>query len=342
MLPSGRIIALCIFLFLASALISISARSSHPAWPSLFHASPRPIPTSSYSKVAFATFLAGDPHNNNDTDTRYGYDGYYLGARVLTYQLLHATATRTNHSIPFLVLVTSDVSQRKRARLAQDGATVILTDKLDADWVKPGAERWRDVLAKLRLFQLTAYKKICFIDADMLVTRPLDGVFDDPATDLMRTKHEPHNVKDDEAALPVTYMFAGKADAWSYEHDIPPAPSDYLNSGFFVFTPSRQLFAYYVSLLKLPDRFNPTFPEQNLLNYAHRRDGNMPWNTLGWRWNMNWPTMRDLEGGAHSFHAKYWDDDPTHDPELKSIWRMQRVEMEGYHRGVEDALMHRD
>ncbi len=197
MLPSGRVTALCIFLFLASALISTSVRSSHPSasWSSHFHTSPQPLPTSSYSKVAFATFLAGDPRNDNDTDTRDGYDGYYLGARVLAYQLLHDPATRTSHSIPFLVLVTSDVSQRKRARLAQDGATVIPTDKLDADWVKPGEERWRDVLTKLRLFQMTAYKKICFIDADMLVTRPLDGVFDDPATDLMRTKQEPHNVK---------------------------------------------------------------------------------------------------------------------------------------------------
>lgn len=89
------------------------------------------------------------------------------------------------------------------------------------------------------------------------------------------------------------------------DDDHPEQP--YLNAGFFVIRPSKDLFAYYESLLRVDGKFDPTFPEQNLLNYAHRRDGPMPWAPLGWRWNMNWPTMADFEGGARSFHAKYWD-----------------------------------
>ena len=38
-------------------------------------------------------------------------------------------------------------------------------------------------------------------------------------------------------------------------------------------------------------------------------------------------------GGARSFHAKYWDGDPSHDPVLKAIWWRQRAEMEGFYRG---------
>lgn len=343
-MPTGRLIGLCVGLFLASALISTTARSSHPSaqWPAIFTSSARKQRTA-YSDVAFATFLASNPDSaahltanstdleRDDADAK---DGYYLGARVLTYQLLHSARARTNNSIPFLVIVTSDVQPHKRARLVADGATVVEVEKLNASWVHPGADRWRDVLSKLRLFQLTQYKKICFIDADMLVTERLDGVFDDPATDLLRTKQEPTYFRDDEATLPPSYMFAGKADAFGYDHDIPPRPSDYLNSGFYVFAPSVALFDYYISLLKIPDRFNPTFPEQNLFNYAHRRDGNMPWALLNWRWNMNWPTMRDMQAGAKSFHAKYWDDDSTHDQALKRTWEMQRAEMEGYYRGL--------
>lgn len=290
------------------------------------------------SKLAFATFLGSNTAHLADNDDSDDSDGYYLGTRILAYQLLHAPETRSNASIPFIVLTTKDVSKRKRARLTRDGATVVVVDKLNADWVKLGSDRWVDVLVKLRLFQLTAYDKICFIDADMLVTAPLAGVFDDPATDVVRTKSEPTALKDDEASLPTTYMFAGKGDAFGYDHAIPPAPSDYLNAGFYVFAPSQALFQYYVSLLRIPGRFDSGFPEQNLFNYAHRREGNIPWQTLSWRWNMNWPTMKDLQGGAKSFHAKYWDSDETHDPELKAVWRGQRKEMEGYYRGVDDVL----
>ncbi|KAI7614749.1 hypothetical protein KC319_g19805, partial [Hortaea werneckii] len=106
----------------------------------------------------------------------------------------------------------------------------------------------------------------------------------------------------------------------------------------FVFTPSKVLFEYYLSLLKLPGRFDPGFPEQNLLNYAHRRDGNMPWKPLWYGWNVNWPTEKDWRGGARSFHAKYWDGDPSHDPLLKAIWKEQKAEMEGFYRGRDIAL----
>jgi len=192
------------------------------------------------------------------------------------------------------------------------------------------------VLAKLRLFQLTEYQKICFIDADTLVTAPLDGVFTDEATLTQATLGDPTKILEDEGALPRTYMFATHADYFGYDHPYPPSPDlTYLNCGFFVFTPSTTLFNYYISLLGVPGKFDPGFPEQNLLNYAHRRDGNMPWKLLWYGWNVNWPTSRDWRGGARSFHAKYWDGDPSHDPVMKAIWREQRSEMEGFWRGRE-------
>ena len=45
-------------------------------------------------------------------------------------------------------------------------------------------------------------------------------------------------------------------------------------------------------------------------------------------------------GGAHSFTAKFWDGDPSHDPFLKGIWREQRAEMEGYYRGRDERGGH--
>ncbi|KAK5693696.1 hypothetical protein LTR97_010265 [Elasticomyces elasticus] len=338
-----RTIALCIALFLTSAFITYTVRTSHhstsSSWlPSLYttnHDVPQHIITP--PKVAYATFLAANTHENSKEDIPDEEDGYFVGTRVLAYQLLHSKTVGTNLSIPFLVLCTRDVKKSKRDQLKKDGATVVLVEKLNADWVHPGSDRWRDVLAKLRLWQLTEYTKILFIDADMLVTKPLDGVFYDEATLTQATGTNPEKIHDDEGALPRTYMLATHGDLWGYDHPYPPDPSlDYLNCGFFVFTPSKVLFEYYMSLLKAPGKFDPGFPEQNLLNYAHRRDGNMAWKPLWYGWNVNWPTEKDWRGGAHSFHAKYWDGDPSHDPLLKAIWKEQRAEMEGYYRGREE------
>ena len=347
MSTNPRTVALFVFLFLASALITSTIKSSH--WHSLIPGAPGVRGHHHQNgvqapKVAFATFLAANANADkeesdaeseaiNDED-----DGYYLGTRVLAYQLLHSRSAGTNNSIPFIVICTEDVSKRKRAQLEKDGALIRIVDRLEADWVHPGSARWADVLAKLRLFQMTEWSKILFIDADHLVTAPLDGVFYDEATLTQSTLANLEAIKEDESALPRTYMLATHADFFGYEHPWPPpTDADYLNCGFFVFTPSRVLFDYYVSLLKLPGRFDPGFPEQNLLNYAHRREGNMPWKPLWYGWNVNWPTEKDWRGGARSFHAKYWDGDPSHDPFLKAMWREQRAEMEGFYRGRDAA-----
>ncbi|KAK4615966.1 hypothetical protein CLAFUW4_10100 [Fulvia fulva] len=348
MTANPKTVGLCIFLFLASALITLSLKQTHhggtflPGHRSSGHKGEvltKQQQILQTHKVAFATFLAGSTAAKDHTDEESAAlndedDGYYLGTRVMAYQLLHSKSAGTNNSIPFLVLCTRDVSKRKRDRLKRDGATIVLVERLDPGWVASGIDRWKDVMTKLRLFQLVEYSKICFIDADVLITAPLDGVFFDEATLTQATLPSPQNIKDDEGPLPRTYMFATHADSWGYDHPYPPTTDlDYLNCGFFVFTPSLVLFDYYMSLTKLPGRFDPTFPEQNLLNYAHRRNGNMPWKVIWYGWNVNWPTEKDWRGGARSFHAKYWDGDPSHDPVLKAMWREQRAEMEGFHRG---------
>jgi alpha-N-acetylglucosamine transferase len=342
MATNPRNIALFVFLFLGSALVTLTVKSSN--WHTLNgpgrHGASYNLNRVASPRVAYATFLAANANpDKKETDAESeaindADDGYYLGARVLAYQLLHSRTAGMNESIPFIVICTEDVPLRKRAQLAKDGALIKVVDRLEADWIHPGATRWADVLAKLRLFTFTEYSKILFIEADHLGTAPLDGVFYDEATLTQSTLADRFRVRDDEAALPTTYMLATHADSFGYDHPIPPPENaDYLNCGFFVFTPSKVLFDYYLSLLTLPDRFDPNYPEQNLLNYAHRRDGNMPWKPLWYGWNVNWPTEKDWAAGAKSFHAKYWDDDPSHDMFLKAIWREQRAEMEGFYRG---------
>ena len=303
---------------------------------SLLSFSNKGVDQTSPSKYAYVTFLSGTVADAADQD--YSHDNYFVATRLLCYQLLHAPETRTNQSIPFLVLVTEDVPQDKQDRLVQDGAIVVPVGYIRQDWIHAMHGKWNDVLSKLHMWELTQYDLVLFLDVDTILTRPLDPIFDDPAAALAPTSSNQAALLADEAPLPDAYAFAGVPEM-NHEHAYPPSDAhgdfpnvNYLNAGFFLFRPSRALFAYYLSVLALPDRFDSNFPEQNLFNYAHRRDGNMPWRALDPRWNIHYPSIADLEGGVASLHDKWWA--PEH-AEMEPFLRSLRWRMEGFYEGVD-------
>lgn len=158
-------------------------------------------------KYAYATFLAGN--YNND-----GEDVYFLGARLLAYQLLHAPETKSNNSIPFLVVATQAVSEAKKERLRQDGAEVVVVDDLIAEWIGDPRNnpRFKDVMTKLRVWEMTQYDRLCLIDGDTVLMGNIDGVFDDPAVKTRTTLNKPGAIKDDEAPQPIEYAIASTAE----------------------------------------------------------------------------------------------------------------------------------
>jgi len=280
-----------------------------------------PIVNVSRLKLAYATIL---------TSSEADHDAYFLSARILNYQLLHANSTSTTSLTPFLILVTPAIPFWKRKILANEGATIVEVEKLHMEGMTPLFERWRDMMVKLRLFQLTEYDRILFLDADTFLLKSLDGVFSDSAGKRRQTKSVTEAMVD-EAALPDSYLFATVPEVRSTVHSYPPLTLPYFNSGFFLLSPSIQLFNYYISLLDLKGRFDTTYPEQNLLNYAHRESGNMPWSRLSYRWNINLPNMNDVKKGVASVHSKLWTDgnilQPT-DPFLVESWKRVKNEME--------------
>lgn len=282
------------------------------------------------AKYAYATFLAAPAVPDEGHMER---DQYFVATRMLAYQLLHAPETRTQHNYPLIVLVTSDVSQAKRDRLRRDGAIIWEAAPLDAGWVKTDISTWRDVMSKLRLWELTQFERICFVDGDTILTASLDGIFDDPAVVSHSTSARPEAIATDEAPLPSEYVFAGVPEMQKVHH-YPPSEEggdwvniNYLNAGFFVLRPSLEMLDYYTTLTKISVRFDPYLPEQNLLNYAHRREGNMPWRQLDTRWNMHYPSVADLTGGVASLHEKWWA--PVNE-DLKPFLQSWRWRMEGY------------
>lgn len=335
MAKSRRVTILLLGILISSTLFSLLWQRGYSSWLPSIYSSP-----SSRPKYAFATFLTSSdslssPNLLPNASTIEGSheDGYLLGARHLVYSLLHHPTTKSTYPIPFIVLITPFVSAAKRARLEADGATIIVADPIPLPkWIKPGSSRWKDVATKIRLFALTDYDKICFIDADQLVMAPLDGVFDDPATNITQTLHLEDQVMSDEPPLPPDYVFASRPDTFGADHTIPPDERDYLNAGFYVFRPSQPVFEYYIGLLQVENKFSGRFPEQDMFNYAHRRSGNMAWRPLEWRWNVNWPTVRDYKAGVKSFHGKYWDKKRGNDPTLTNIWDERMDVLEKFYR----------
>ena len=188
----------------------------------------------------------------------------------------------------------------------------------------------------MRIFdpEILPFEKVLYIDGDTILTRPIHGVFDDSATTTTVIMDLTDEIKSGEAPLPVHYCFAGKSEAFRFSRPYPPdMAGDYLIVGFFVYGPSRDLYQYYMSLLNSSQTFEPTFPEQNLLNYSHRSNGNMPWRRLHYSWNMNFPNVEDLMGGAASLHVKFWENvSPSEVVNCAMRWKGK---MEGYRIGVD-------
>lgn len=231
------------------------------------------------SKYAFATFLASDSQDSQDASM--DNDEYFVATRILAYQILHAPETQSAND--FIVLVNEGVSEAKRERLRQDGAIVWQPESIDPKWIITDVSTWQSVLGKLRLWELVEYERVCFLDGDTILTRRMDGIFEDPAVQAQSAGTDAGHIRDDEGPLPRQYVFAGIQEM-SPTHSYPPTEENhdwpnfwYLNAGCFVLQPSLELLKYYLSLIDTPGRFPPQLPEQNLLNYAHRPEGNMPW-----------------------------------------------------------------
>jgi alpha-N-acetylglucosamine transferase len=287
-------------------------------------------------RYAFVTLLSSTTVDLSKPDDD---DVYFVGARLLTYQLLHAPETRSQGDVPFVVAVTADVPQSKRMRLVADGAQVIEVERLSADWIET-EQRFNDVMTKLRIAAWTQFDKVCFLDIDTVIFAPIDGVFLDPAAAVKRTLDLPNATRPDEGPQPASYAFAGSPGVWQ-DHHYPPLRSEesfgghWANGGFWVMAPSAELFAHYESVLALPHRFETVFPEEALLNYVHRNGGNMPYEQLDYRWSLSgWPNRADYDGGVKSMHDKWW-----RPPEgLGDLFRQLRWQMDGYFKGRDAAL----
>lgn len=274
--------------------------------------------------------------DNDLTDTP-----YFLGTRTLIYSLLHDPVTRGSGETDFIVLVSGRISQKRRDRLTADGAIVIdaphILDDDRFSWISPGGfGRWLSVLDKLEVFRMTQYERILLLDTDVIVVRPIEGIFDSPEVAVLQHNLEKSaNVKEDEPRQPSDYVMAATCNS-GRKHTYPTTMCDSLNAGFVVLKPSLELYEHYLGVMMHEGRFSGEFPEQDLWNYVHRKEGNMPWTSLGDDWNIVMGNWEDYEHGVRSFHEKYWA--VGGDQKLTAVMNQVKGMMEGFWRmyGVDD------
>lgn len=302
---------------------------------------------------AYATFL-GPPTSkyinskNSTTHTNSTVsqlkDPYFISVRLLNYQIIHAEKTRTTlRDVPFLVLALPEVPKAQLAVLEAEGATIVpiepldLPDAFDKNFIENS--RFRDVLSKLRLWQLVGYDKILYLDADSFLLENLDEIFVEPQLSAVVKSSLANDAE--ELKMPDKYLMAASSDTYGdqtpWEEDPENNPA-YLCACFMLLQPSNQLFNYYTSTLTGPNAPpNAAYPEQDLLIYVHRKDGPMPWKRIPISWSANDGEMNDelaLLGGVKSLHVKGWEGSEggnVANEKYKNIWKRLVEEMEGFY-----------
>ncbi|KAJ5652800.1 hypothetical protein N7507_010226 [Penicillium longicatenatum] len=289
-------------------------------------------------RYAIATFLAAKfDTKQGDSDDE---DAHYVSARTLVYQLLHSPTTKFREPVPVVILVTKDVRESKRQRLRDDGAVVVEVEHLAHDMAIT-VDRWAETIIKLRLFdpRIVPYEKVLLLDTDMVLTRPIGAIFQDPATEVRHTDRSVL-VESDAPAPPEEFIMAASPESLQFDHPYPfldpENTKDYFDSGLLMYSPSIELFQYYMELINKPDLFHTGTPVQDLLNYAHRWGGSMPWKRIHYSWYLNWPNDNDLKGNMSLLHTKGWDHAFSYSSDaVKKFAFARRWEMEGYWIGKE-------
>jgi len=261
-------------------------------------------------------------------------DPYFISVRMLIYQLLHNKATRSDPPIPVIVLVTAVTPDSKRYQLEADGAFIVEAESLSNDinlqWLKPSRDRWIRALDRLHAFKLVQFDKILLLDADMVLVKRIDGVFNSPESDVMQSLGiiTPARIEESGATpTPTRYLLAANSGPYG-NHTYPAARGTRFSPSFLLLSPSIDMYAHYLSVAKVADSFSPGAPDTNLLNHIHRSDGNMPWKQLDPDWTVNSPTFSDYQHGIRSLHEKWWR--VEHDLDLREIFLDIRWRMEGH------------
>ncbi|KAK7258853.1 hypothetical protein RIF29_24441 [Crotalaria pallida] len=177
-------------------------------------------------KVAYVTVL----HSS---------EGYVCGAIALAQSILQSQTKDNKHPTPDLVLLADDsIGPKSKRGLKAAGWKIKHIDRISNPFAKKGTyNEWN--YSKLRIWQLTMYDKIMFIDCDLLVHRNIDHFFAYPQLSV--------------------------------------APNDYsiFNTGLMIIEPSQCMFEYLMQEVSKVKPYNGG--DQGFLNEIFTWWHRLPW-----------------------------------------------------------------
>jgi len=152
---------------------------------------------------------------------------------------------------PFVIMTTNLLSARAKATLQKAGCQTRQVSEIDHPLIPKDRAVAFNHYTKLRVYEMTEYEKIVFLDADMIVTSDISPLFDAP------------------------HMSAVVAGGL-----IPHFGWTQLNGGLMVIEPSEELFArMYAAVPHLPSEdgtdqgflhsFYPDWPQEKHLHLSH-------------------------------------------------------------------------
>jgi alpha-N-acetylglucosamine transferase len=193
---------------------------------------------------------------------------YLLGVRAL-----RASLARVGSPYPLVVVVTAGIGAADRAVLEADGCLL-----REVEPIRPPSglrdryanARFAEVWTKLAVWRLTEFERLVVLDADMLVTRNMDELFDlalddDEIAACHACRCNPNRI----ASYPASWTPAGCAyTIIAASHDgAQEVPDPYFNGGTLVLRPDQRVFDELVAeLAEVEDLTRYVFAEQDFLN----------------------------------------------------------------------------
>ncbi|KAJ4359176.1 hypothetical protein N0V95_002428 [Ascochyta clinopodiicola] len=206
------------------------------------------------NSYAYATFMAS---RNPSIE-----DPYYLAIHSLIYRILWSPRSKTSKH-PFIVFVGDFVSPAQRRLLT--GAGALVRELAPLPWNPPDPDvpgRWKDLFAKLHMWNETEFSRILFLDADAFPVAPIDDMFEAKKVwNCIKSKMQLDDFLPGGEPVCEPYIFAGvPADPYSiFDANI--------NVGSMVFTPnSKQHQRLLQNYLKF-DKYDVKMAEQAFLNW---------------------------------------------------------------------------
>lgn len=200
----------------------------------------------------------GRDHNRNNNGGRYAYvtlfshDSYLPGVLAL-----QRSAVRVGLRYPLIVMTTQSVSQTAADAIRREGCEIRMATPFKPDGVDHSqyvralyAECWN----KLRMWEWEEFDRLVYLDADMVMRRNIDHLFELP---------------DNAALYAVGDCYGGRETAEERNaccHFRPDTTPQYFNAGFYVMRPNKKELVQMEAALATGSVAVGRFAEQDFLN----------------------------------------------------------------------------